>query len=105
LVRQQGFLSRSSPPGNVKISYKDKTDSETSESWDPWAEPLEKYLELIDQQSRIFDSTYAGKSTPALWYYIENVYENKIPANIYYNPNLKGLEQYQLSMEFKVSEE
>ncbi len=100
-----GFPIQILPPGNVKISYKDKTDSETSESWDPWAEPLEKYLKLIDQQSRNFDSAYAGKSTPALWYYIENVYENKIPANIYYNPNLMGLEQYQLSMEFKVSEE
>ncbi|MEM0498037.1 MAG: hypothetical protein QW781_00880 [Methanothrix sp.] len=83
------------PPGNVEIQYRDKTAPDTPEPW-------EKYLEVVEEKSREFDNTYGG-STPALWYYLENVFKNEVPVNIQYTTGyLKPLERYQLSMVFKV---
>jgi hypothetical protein len=89
-----GFPQQILPSGNVEISYKDKPDPFDAAG----------YAELVGKESQKFDSAYAGKSTPALWYYLNNLYENKVPIDVYYtNANtLKPLEQYQLSMAFKV---
>jgi hypothetical protein len=91
-----GFPLQILPPGNVEISYIDKTIPETPEAW-------EKYPGLVDTESQDFDSAYAGKSTPALWYYLDNVNQKEVPVDLYYTPNsLMPLEQYQLSMAFMV---
>jgi hypothetical protein len=92
-----GFPLQILPPGNVEISYKDKVIPDTPEPW-------EDYPSLAEKESQEFDSLYAGKSTPALWYYLNNVYKNEVPVDIYYIPNnaLMPLERYQLSMAFKV---
>jgi hypothetical protein len=78
----------------VEISYKDKPDPFDAAG----------YAELVGKESQKFDSAYAGKSTPALWYYLNNLYENKVPVDLQYTSGnrLMPLEQYQLSMAFKV---
>jgi hypothetical protein len=88
-----GFPLQILPPGNVEISYKDKPD------------PFEagEYIELIGKESQKFDSEHPGKNTPALWYYLNNLYENKVPVDLKDTGNrLLPLEQYQLSMAFNV---
>jgi hypothetical protein len=93
-----GFPLQILPPGNVEISYKDKPGSQIDPS------DAEKYAELVIKESQDFDSEYAGKSTPALWYYLNNMYQNKVPVDLKYTSGnrLLPLEQYQLSMAFIV---
>jgi hypothetical protein len=93
-----GFPQQILPPGNVEISYKDKPGSEKDQS------DAEEYAELVKKESLDFDSEYAGKSTPALWYYLNNIYQNKVPIDMQYpsSSGLLPLEQYQLSMAFNV---
>ena len=58
---------------------------------------------MIEIESQDFDSAYAGKSTPALWYYLNNMYQTEVPIGLYIPINpLEPLEKYQLSMAFKV---
>jgi hypothetical protein len=93
-----GFPIQILPPGNVEISYKDKPGSEIDPS------DAEEYAELVGRESLDFDSEYAGKSTPALWYYLNNMYQNTVPVDLEYTSGncLLPLEQYQLSMVFNV---
>jgi hypothetical protein len=93
-----GFPQQILPSGNVEISYKDKPGPEIDPS------DAEDYAELAGKESLEFDSAYAGKSTPALWYYLNNLYQNEVPIDVYYTSadTLMPLEQYQLSMAFKV---
>jgi hypothetical protein len=95
-----GFPQQILPSGNVEISYKDKPGSEIDPS------DAEDYAELAGKESQKFDSAYAGKNTPALWYYLNNLYQNEVPIDVYYTSanTLMPLEQYQLSMAFKVGE-
>jgi len=89
-----GFPLQTLPPGNVEISYKDKPDPFDAAG----------YVELVGKESQEFDSAYAGKSIPALWYFLNNLYENKVPIDLQYTSGnrLMPLEQYQLSMAFDV---
>jgi hypothetical protein len=93
-----GFPKQILPPGNVEISYKDKPGPEI-DSFD-----AEDYAEFVAKESLDFDSEYPGKSTPALWYYLNNLYQNKVPVDPQYTSGnrLLPLEQYQLSMAFDV---
>jgi len=93
-----GFPDQILPPGNVEISYKDKTDSGT----DPF--DAAEYAELVGKESEKFDSAYPGTSSPALWYYLNNLYQNKVPIDVYYQStnSLMPVEQYQLRMAFNV---
>lgn len=93
-----GFPQQILPPGNVKISYRDRNISDTPELW-------EKYPELIEIESQDFYSAYAGMSTPALWYYLNNMYQTEAPLGLYIPIDpLEPLEKYQLSMAFEVRE-
>jgi hypothetical protein len=92
-----GFPQQVLPSGNVEISYKDKTGSAT----DPF--DAAGYAELVGKESKEFDSAYAGTSSPALWYYLNNLYQNEVPIDVYTSVNsLMPVEQYQLSMAFNV---
>jgi hypothetical protein len=93
-----GFPQQILPPGNVEISYKDKPGSEI----DPF--DAEEYAELAGKESQKFDSAYDGKSTPALWYYLNNLYQNKVLIDLQDTSGnrLLPLEKYQLSMAFNV---
>ncbi|MGZ6229953.1 MAG: hypothetical protein ACXWMO_04230 [Syntrophales bacterium] len=91
-----GFPQQVLPPGKVEISYKDRNISDTPELW-------EKYPGLIEIESQDFHSAYAGMSTPALWYYLNNMYHTEGPLGLYIPIDpLEPLEKYQLSMAFKV---
>jgi hypothetical protein len=83
-----GFPTQKLPPGNVNIKYEDK---------------ITKYTESIEKELQDFDSEYAGKTTPALWYYLNNLFQNEAQIPSYTSTDsLAPLERYQLSMAFNV---
>jgi len=91
-----GLPAQTLPPGEVEISYKDRPGTDESEPWS-------KYPGLVDEESEEFDSLYPGKSTPALWYYLNNEFSNGVPVYVYYPANpLDPVETYQLGMVYNV---
>jgi hypothetical protein len=93
-----GLPLQTLPPGDVEISYKDP--SETDEDEENWG----GYPELVDKKAEEFDSDYPGKSTPALWYYLNNEFTIEVPVYVYYPPYslLDSVETYQLGMVYSV---
>jgi hypothetical protein len=83
-----GFPTQILPPGNVNIKYEDK---------------ITEYTKSIEKELQDFDSEYAGKTTPALWYYLNNLFQNEAQIPSYTSTDsLAPLERYQLSMAFNV---
>lgn len=95
-----GLPVQTLPPGDVEISYEDIPITDEPEPWD-------EYFELVEEESEKFDSEYSGKSTPALWYYLNNEFVNEVPVYIEYPTGdlLEPLEIYQLGMVYKVEGE
>jgi len=93
--RATNFPTQILPPGKVEISYKDKNDKNAPNSLDP-------YSELIDSSYRDFDSAYSGPTTPALWYYLNNVNKIEVPVEIHPTNTLFPVEKYNFGIGFNV---
>lgn len=92
-----GLPVQTLPPGEVEISYKDPSSTDEPESW------LE-YPTLVEEEYEKFDSEYDGRTTPALWYYLNNEFRIEVPVYVEYssgNP-LEPIEAYQLGMVYTV---
>jgi hypothetical protein len=86
------FPTQTLPPGKVEISYKDKNAPDLSNG----------YSEFVDSSYKDFDSAYSGRTTPALWYFLNNVYQNEVPVEWSPINTLLPIERYNFGIGFNV---
>jgi hypothetical protein len=81
------FPTQILPPGTVDISYTDpiKTTKPTTEQTKT-PEPGDQYPGLVDSAYKDVDSAYPGITTPALWYYLHNLYQINIDESVIIPP-------------------